>query len=202
MDYYMTSIKKAEVEVSSKIISRHAKELQVFDMGLNEILRGFEEFRSLKGKADNRLEGARLFLCARSFKSLRMAMTSLVMGYYQQAFALVRMAAEDQLVAEDMESHSPTLAALEDEESRLGRGCLSYRSMAYRISEQAGKAWDDDYGSLSTFGAHPRSRSLISLLTIDPDAQETTLRVDNNYDEVWVNAVLVKLWGLYTYFRG
>ena len=33
-------------------------------------------------------------------------------GYYQQALTLIRMAMEDQLVAEDAEGNPPTLAAL------------------------------------------------------------------------------------------
>ena len=44
-----------------------------------------------------------MFLAVRSFNSLHIARQLLEHGYYQQASALVRMAMEDQLVAEDAE---------------------------------------------------------------------------------------------------
>ena len=47
-------------------------------------------------------------------------------GYYPQALALVRLAMEDQLVAEDAETYPPTLDALFDDKGSISSGDLTY----------------------------------------------------------------------------
>ena len=53
---------------------------------------------------------------------------------------------EDQLVAEDAETHPPTLDALLDDKGSISSGDLTYGKMAERISPEAKKAWDEKYG--------------------------------------------------------
>ena len=125
----------------------------------------------------------------RSFNSLRMARQTLELGYFQQAMTLVRMAMEDQLVAEDIEHHPPTLAALLDGEGKLGRGNLALGQMAKRLSPKAKVAWDRAYGMVSEYSAHPRHMSLRGLISSNPYGQ-FTLRPGGHYDKVEVNAVL------------
>lgn len=112
MENHIRAIERIEDEVASTILANHARELAVVDDALNQIIIGFNDFSSRKGKPDNPLESARIFLAIRSFNSLRTARQTLERGYYQQAMTLVRMAMEDQLVAEDAETHTPTLDAL------------------------------------------------------------------------------------------
>ena len=110
-------------------------------------------------------------------------------GYYQQAQALVRMAMEDQLVAHDIEIHPPTLTALWAGTGKIGTGDLTYGKMAKRVSDKAKNAWDNDYGALSKYGAHPRFASMRGLVTESTDG-EMVLRPGGHYDQIWAKMVL------------
>lgn len=185
----MRALERIEDEVASTILANHAHELGVVDAALNQIIIGFNDFSASKGKPDNRLESARIFLAIRSFDALRTARRTLERCYYQQAMTLVRMAMEDQLVAEDAEVYSPTLDALLDGDGKIGRGDLALTNMAGRISPKAKEAWESNYRFASEYAAHPRERSLRGLLSTGLDGQ-VTLQAGSNYDEVEVNAVL------------
>ena len=105
---HMRVIELNENDVASQIRMNHGRELEVVDAALDQILQGLDAFAYVKQRPDSRLEDAQMFLAVRSFNSLHIARQLLEHGYYQQASALVRMAMEDQLVAEDAETHPPT----------------------------------------------------------------------------------------------
>ena len=126
-----------------------------------------------------------MFLAVRSFNSLHVARQVLERGYHQQASTLVRMAMEDQLIAEDAENHPPTLDALLEGKGSISSGDLAYGKMAERISPEAKKAWVEKYGDLSERAAHPRRLSLLALTTV-----RRTVRPGGHYDEVQVKATL------------
>ena len=192
MNGYLLSIDRTDDKTASTMRARHARELSAAEKALDQILRGLSDFGSKKENPENRLESARLFLATRSFNSVRTALQVLGRGYYQQAMALVRMAKEDQLVAQDIESHPPTLDALFDGEGKIGKGKLALEKMAERVSPKTKVAWDDDYGGLSKFGTHPRVESMQGLVITDSDGR-MTLRAGGHYDEVWINFVLYHL---------
>jgi hypothetical protein len=159
---HMRVIELNENDVASQIRMNHGRELEVVDAALDQILQGLDAFAYVKQRPDSRLEDAQMFLAVRSFNSLHIARQLLEHGYYQQASALVRMAMEDQLVAEDAETHPPTLDALLDDKGSISSGDLTYGKMAERISPEAKKAWDEKYGDLSERAAHPRRLTAIS----------------------------------------
>ena len=192
MNRYLKGIDKTDRETAATIREIHAVEFKVVEAALDQVLRGLNDFGSQKRKPDNRLESARLFLATRSFNSIGTAVPVLERGYYQQAMALVRMAMEDQLVAYDIEIHPPTLAALLEGDGKLGRGELTFAKMAYRVSAKAKEAWDEDYGALSQYGAHPRVGSMQGLVDVDSDGQ-IVLQAGGHYEDVWVNMVLYYL---------
>ena len=181
---HMRVIELNENEVASLIRMNHGRELEVVDAALDQILQGLDAFAYVKQRPDSRLEDAQMFLAVRSFNSLHIARQLLERGYYQQASALVRMAMEDQLVAEDAETHPPTLDALLDDKGSISSGDLTYGKMASRISPEAKKAWDEKYGDLSERAAHPRRLSLLAL---------TTVRPGGHYDEVQVKVTFLYL---------
>ncbi len=187
---YLSTIEKIEGEVSRTIRTNHTRELKVVDTALDQILLGLNDFGSRKERPDNRLESARLFLGTRSWNSLRSAVQMLERGYYQQAMTLVRMAKENQLVALDAENHPQTLVALLCGKGRIDR----FGKMAKRVSAKAKEVWDDDYGRLSSFGAHPRIESMQGLVSTDPSG-DFTLQVGGHYDVIWVNVLLYDLLG-------
>ena len=189
MNGYLRTVDETDAEIAAIVRERHAREFSAVEAALDQILRGLSDFGSQKQKPDSRLESARLFLTTRSFNSLRTSVQVLERGYYQQAMAMVRMAKEDQVVALDSESNPATLSALLDGGGKLGRGDLALGKMAERVSAKSKEAWDDDYGMLSHYGAHPRRGSLEELVEVGPDGQ-VVLRPGSHYDEVWVNVVL------------
>ena len=182
---YIHLIEKTENKTASVVRMKHAKELEIVNAALDQILGGLEDFGSLKQKPDNRLESARLFLATRSFNSLWTARQTLERGYFQQALTLVRMAMEDQLIADDIENHPPTLDALLEGKERISK----FGKMAGRLGPQGKTVWDANYGMVSEYAAHPRTMSLRSLNSIGSDGQPL-LRPGSNYDEVYVNAAL------------
>ena len=95
MENHNRALEAIENEVASAILANHACELALVDADLNQIIIGFNDFSSLKGRPDNRLESAWIFLAIRSFNALRTARQTLERGYYQQAMTLVRIAMED-----------------------------------------------------------------------------------------------------------
>ena len=136
---HMRVIELNENDVVSQIRMNHGRELEVVDAALDQILQGLDAFAYVKQRPDSRLEDAQMFLAVRSFNSLHIARQLLEHGYYQQASALARMAMEDQLVAEDAETHPPTLDALLDDKGSISSGDLTYGKMAERISPEAKK---------------------------------------------------------------
>ena len=185
---YMRVIELNEIDVATQIRMTHGRELEVVDAALGQILQGLDAFAYVKQRPDSRLENAQMFLAVRSFNSLHTARQLLERGYYQQASTLVRMAMEDQLVAEDAETHPPTLDALLDAKGSISSGDLSYGKMAERISPEAKKAWDEKYGDLSARAAHPRRLSLLMLTTV-----RQTVRPGAHYDEVQVKVTILYL---------
>lgn len=183
---HMRKIESNENDVASQIRMNHGRELEVVDAALDQILQGLDDFAYVKQRPDSRLEEAQMFLAVRSFNSLHIARQSLERGYYQQASAMVRMAMEDQLVAEDAETHPSTLDALLDEKGSFRRGDLTYGKMAERISPEARRAWDEKYGDLSERAAHPRRRSLLTLTTV-----QRTVRPGGHYHEIQVKAAVL-----------
>ena len=175
-----------EKDVASQIRRNHGRELEVVDAVLDQILQGLDDFAYFKQRADSRLEGAQVFLAVRSFNSLHVARQVLERGYYQQASALIRMAMEDQIVAEDAENHPPTLDALLNGKGSISSGELAYSKMAGRISPEAKRAWDEKYGDLSERAAHPRRKSLLALATV-----RQTVRPGGHYDEVQVKVTFL-----------
>ena len=109
MKSYLLALRQKEERIASKIHLEHGEDLLLVEEALEQILYAWNEFSSQKGKPDNRLNSARLFLVTRSFNSLRIALSALEQGYWQQAAALVRMVMEDQLIAEVIEIDPPTL---------------------------------------------------------------------------------------------
>ena len=189
MNGYLLSIDTMDDKTAATVRERHTRQFRAAEAALDHVLRGLSDFASRKGKPDNRLESASLFLATRSYNSLRTALQVLERGYYQQAMALVRMAQEDQLIALDAENYPKTLSALLDGDGKLGRGDLALTEMAKRVSPMVKDAWDHDYGALSMYGAHPRVGSLQGLVTVGT-GEHLVLRSGGHYDEMWVNIVL------------
>ena len=182
MNRHLLTIDGRDDKVKAVIRSSHASEFAIVEEGLECIARAFLAWETQQDRLPSRLDTVRVSLAIRSFNSIRIALTALISGYYQQAWTLVRSVMEDQLVAQDAEIHTPTLEALLTRKSKLGRGDLSLNKMAERISPQAKDKWDRDYGRLSTFAAHPRYESVLGILAMDPEGQYT-LQLGGHYDE-------------------
>ena len=193
MNSYIQGIQEIEEWVASTIRENHAREFEAVDAGLEQVLRGLEDYAYRKDVPDNALEGARLFLATRSFNSLWVARQTLERGYYQQALALVRMAMEDQMVARDAENHPPTLDALFEGKGRIGRNEFALDKMAERISPEEKVGWQREYGEASAYGTHPRPESMRSLLLMEPNGQKALLPGGIGYDKGSVDAVLYYL---------
>lgn len=189
MNEYLRYVRDMDSRTRDTVMSNHAKEFAVVDSALNRILGGVSDFADQKQNTDSRLESARLVLVVRSVNSLNCAMQLLQQGYSQQALALVRMAQEDQRVADDIEQNPVALDALLEGNGKLGKGDLSYSKMAERVSTGAKAVWDDEYGATSAFGAHPRPESMFDMLSRGDDGKGH-LGVGGRYDEQTVNLVL------------
>ena len=144
MTSYLRAVDSGDDKIASTIREKHGCELRLIDEALDIILRGLaDDFGGRDLNPDNELEIARHLLATRSFNSIRAARQVLEKGYYEQAMSLVRMAAKDQLIAVDSETHAPTVRALLRGEGKLGRGKLAYGQMAKRKSakrEEVGAA--------------------------------------------------------------
>ena len=159
-----------EDRVKSIIQEKHGDDLILVERAMERILRAWTEFATQKQRLDDRLERARMSLVTRSVNSTRMALSALEYGYYQQAMALTRMVMEDQLVANDITIHTPTLDTLLD-----GKGRLNYSTMAKRTSPEAKAAWNENYRVLSEYSVHPRNASLDWLNSVTPDGRSRLL---------------------------
>ena len=138
-------------------------------------------------------------LIVRSFNSFRSALHVFERGYIQQAWALMRMVMEDQLIAEDMEHHPPTLRALSTGEGKLGSGDLSFTKMAERVSVAAKESWLDSYGAASQYAAHPRNSSLQALVALDADGQ-SVLEPGSHYDQNLADILIYEMLSQLIYF--
>lgn len=191
MGRFLQEIEQIESRTASATRETHAREFEILYAALEQILVGWSDLASLDQRPKARLQIAWGLLTARTFNSIRTALQVLELGYSQQAMALVRMAMEDQLVAEDIERHPPTLAALLDGGGQLGKGELTFGRMAERLSPKAKAAWDASYGMLSEHGAHPRLKSMLGLVAPSLSGDQRGLRPGGDYDSLSVNAVLL-----------
>ena len=198
MKSYLDSLKQREDVASKKIRSKHLHYLKIINLGLNEIIRAIDELPSQKQRSSNQMERIRWHLIVRSFNSFRTALHVFERGYTQQAWALMRMVMEDQLIAEDMEHHPPTLRALSTGEGKLGSGDLSFTKMAERVSVAAKENWSDSYGAASQYAAHPRHSSLQALVALDADGQ-FVLEPGSHYDESFAEILIYEMSSHLTY---
>ena len=180
-----------EREVEETTLQRQAQELHVINKTLDCLIDGLNQLDPVSGKVrpDASLRNIRRFLAVRSYNSLRVAKWPLLMGYYQQALALVRMVYEDWLLAIDAEINPETLAALVNNEGKIGKGNLTLSKMTYRLPTVEKELWDDEYGVLSEYAAHPRHKGLKSLILSDAEGS-MTLPIGGRYDEWWLKFVL------------
>jgi len=191
MGKYLQGIDRIEVQTALATRTRHAREFKVLHDALEQLVAGWSDLVALQQRPKARLQVARSLLIVRTFNSVRTALQVLELGYCQQAMALVRMAMEDQLVAEDIEQHPPTLRALLDGDGNLGKGELTFGKMAERLSSNVKAAWGASYGMLSEHGAHPRLKSMLGLVATNPSASQRGLRPGGLYDALSINAVLL-----------
>ena len=191
---FYDALARSDKALARKIRSEHSQWFTTIETALDQVIQGLNEFGKHKGEPQGELESARLFLATHTFRNLRLALGTLERGYYHQSLGLARMAMEDTLVAEDIETCPETLRALLFDEGKLGRGTLSYQEMADRISEQAGDAWRTDYGDVSKYGAHPRMKALESSVMWD-DYGKSHLSLASFYDAGWVAACCVVIAG-------
>ena len=188
---FLQGIDRIEVQTAFATRARHAREFKILHDALEQLVSGWSDLSALPKRPKARLQVARGLLIVRTFNSVRTALQVLELGYCQQAMALVRMAVEDQLVADDIEHHPPTLAALLDGDGQLGKGELTFGRMAERLSPKAKAAWDARYGMLSEHGAHPRLKSMLGLVATNPSASQRGMRPGSHYDALSVRAVLL-----------
>ena len=181
-----------EKEVIRETTARHGADLKIIYRALAHIEKGIDECPHIleENEADKDRKYITLGLAAMSYNSLRTAMLMFEMGYYQQGIALVRIAAEAHLLAEDIPVHSPTLAVL----LRYEGDRIIYSKIAKRVSEKPDfnikKFWHESYVRLSEYGAHPRFASIIEMFKVGPRG-EAILPVRSAYKETNANALLV-----------
>ncbi len=173
-----------EEAVIRKTVTLHYSELKSIYSGLECLTQGLNKCSPIveteQKPVDKELKSVLLGLAWRSVDSLRMAVVALEMGYYQQGLALVRISEEDCLTATDAITHPPTLKALLYGEGKIGKGDLRYSEMAKRMSVDYRNTWQEIYGFLSEYAAHPRHKSLKGLARIGPNG-ESIFRA--GYDE-------------------
>ena len=203
----MKPISDAEERVSKATVERYGEAFTLIDKALELFIDRTGLFGSKKFESISKLQAARLHLNVRSIKSIRTAKIVLALGYYQQALTLLRMAAENDLVARDAAICSPTLDALlldvplkeeDDEDVEMPR----FGDMAMRQSPAFKKWWDWYYGKrLSIYGAHPRNASMSSLYHHSPTEQAPTLDVLPFFNEDFVEPILcimaAELWKMF-----
>ena len=157
---------------------------------MDSIIQGMNDYGSCDAKSETPINSARKLLAVRSFQSITSAVFLWERGYYQQAWALVRMAMEDQLVGKDMKDHPPTLAAILNEGGEIGKGNLRFAKMAERLPPQEKKVWDKHYGQASGLAAHPRPSSLNLLIKSDSEGK-TSWGLSSHFDACMSKMILV-----------
>ena len=192
MQYYMASIFGEEAKVLAITEAQYEYELRVIDRGLNEIVRGWQDYRLLTRESNDDIEAARRHLLVKSFKSVRMAVHTLKVGHYSEAITLVRTSFECLLLADHVDKPNkdgiyPIVRALFYDEGKIGKGPLSMTKLA----ANAGIKWGNRYGDLSEF-AHPRETSLRSLHTLDSD-KHLTIQLEGTYDKDSASAVIYEI---------
>ena len=180
-----------EKDVIKETTARHGTDLKILYRALAYIKKGIDECPHIleENKADQDRKYVTLGLAAMSYNSLRTALLMLEMGHYQQGMALVRIAAESHLLAEDIHIYPPTLKTL-----LSGEGKISYCEIAKRVARNPNfnirKFWSVSYSLLSEYGPHPRHASVIEMFKIGPQG-ETILPVGvEYYKETNANALL------------
>ena len=196
----------AEERTAVATIKKYGKLLALVDRALELFIDRTNLFYNKKFGSLSKLQAARLHLTVRSIKSLRMAKVALVTGYYQQAITLIRMAAEDNLVARDAEICSATLDALLldvplKEDDNVDIQIDRFGAMAKRQSIEFKKWWDWYYGRLSIFGAHPRNASMSNLGHHIPTERGYILKIEPFEDEDSIEPLLsiaaAELWRMF-----
>lgn len=186
MSDILEGIVESERQVRTAALHRYGEEFKIIETAIEFIIEHTNLFSNLTLDTLGPLQAARLSLIVRSLHSMRMATLALTFGYYQQSLALLRMVAEDQLVARDAERHPPTLDALMINPARIE----PFSEMAKRESSEFGMHWKDYYGMLSESGAHPRPESVGGLIAFDPIRKVHTLQPTPLYDESKMENIL------------
>ena len=192
-----------EKDVIKETTARHNADLETIYAALTYIKKGIDGCPHIQegNQDDEDRKYVTLGLAAMSYSSLRTAMLMLEMGYYQQGIALVRIAAETHLLAEDIQINPPTLRAL-----LHGTGKISYPKMAERVSAKPDfnmkTFWHGSYSRLSEYGAHPRFASIIEMFKVGPQG-EAILPVAPEYKETNANALIafIGIWCRLTFRR-
>ncbi len=179
MSDLLGGIVESERQVRIAALHKYGEEFKIIETTIEFVIEHTNLFSNMTLDTLGPLQAARLSLIIRSLHSIRMATVALTFGYYQQALALLRMVAEDQLVARDAERHPPTLDALMTNPARIE----PFLEMAKRESSEFGMRWKDYYGMLSASGAHPRPESVVGLIAFDPIRKVHTLQPGPLYDE-------------------
>lgn len=186
MKSLLEGIIKAETEVRAATFEKYGKEFKVIEAAIEFIIDQTNLFSYKTFEQLGALQAARIHLIVRSLNSVRIATVALALGYYQQALTLLRMVAEDQLVARDLIEHPPTLHALMNNPARIDK----FSTMAERQSPEFKEHWKDYYGMLSAYGAHPRPESIFSLAAFSPTEGMHTVQPGPSYDEDWIEDLL------------
>ena len=179
MSDLLGGIVESERQVRIAVLHKYGDEFKVIETAIEFIIEHTDLFSNKKLDTLGPLQAARLSLIIRSLHSIRMATMALTFGYYQQALALLRMVAEDQLVARDAERHPPTLDALMTNPARIE----PFSKMAERESPEFKIRREGYYGMLSASGAHPRPESVVGLISFDPIEKVHTLQPGPFYDD-------------------
>ncbi len=192
-----------EKDVIKETSARHNADLEIIYSALGYIKRGIDECPHIleENKADKDRKYVTLGLAAMSHNSLRTAVLMLEMGYYQHGIALVRIAEEAHLLAEDIQINPRTLSVLLNE-----KGKTNYSKIVGRVSTKPDfnmkKLWHGSYSLLSEYGAHPRFASIIEMFEVGPQG-EAILSVEPAYKETNANALIgfIGVWCRLTFRR-
>ena len=191
----LISLLKAEEKVLEATRRQYGEAFTLFHDALELFIERNNLFGNKKFDSLSKLQAARLHLMARSIKSIRTAEMAVLSGYYQQAITLLRMAAENDLVARDAAICKATLDGLlldvplkenDSDDIRIA----SFSEMAKRQSLEFKNWWDWYYGRLSIYGAHPRNASMSSLYHHNSTEQTLTLDILPFFSEDRIEPIL------------
>ena len=202
----LTPLLKAEESVLKATQQQYGEAFALFDEAIELFIERVNLFGNKKFDSISKLQVARLHLTVRSIKSIRMANTALLLGHHQQAIALLRMAAENDLVMRDAAICKVTLDGLLLD-TPLGENdsddiqIPTFSEMAKRQSSEFKRWWDWYYGRLSIYGAHPRNASMSNLGHRTPIERGHILKIESFYDEGSIEPILciasAELWRLF-----